>query len=302
MNCLMPVLITKNLDQAKYPKGLEVPCGKCLNCRIRKRKEWGMRCLHELSTHENIACFVTLTYDDQHIPWCKSLVKSDLQKFFKRLRKSLEPTDRKIRYFACGEYGDITQRPHYHMIIFGLSLSPTDKKYIISAWPFCDWNNPHILHKSFGIAEPDSINYVSAYIEKKLSGKLGIKEYAEQNRESVFKISSLGIGRDYAYTNAESIKINEYLTMNGTKMSIPRYYLKKLEIEVDKFNPHILAKQKEVNNIYTGHAVPDSMLELLSDNRTITKLKSKINDARKQHDKNLQARIDNKTSKKTKGM
>ena len=91
-----------------------------------------MRMLHELSDYED-AVFVTLTYDEDHIPSNHSLKKSDLQKWFKRVRKEIEP--KKIRYFACGEYGDKTQRPHYHAIIFGLSLRADDKMVMQSKWP-----------------------------------------------------------------------------------------------------------------------------------------------------------------------
>ena len=75
---------------------------------------------------------------------------------------------KKIRYFACGEYGDRTARPHYHAIVFGLSLSSDDKQMVKDSWPFCDWSNCSIARNSFGMAEPDSISYVAQYIDKNL--------------------------------------------------------------------------------------------------------------------------------------
>ena len=125
MNCLNPITLF-SVDRAKYPDGLDVPCGKCMACRMTRRKEWSLRMLHELKYH-NDASFVTLTYDDNHVPDCQSLVKADLQKFFKRLRKLIAP--RKIRYFACGEYGRRTGRPHYHAILYNSGLS---QEHIIS--------------------------------------------------------------------------------------------------------------------------------------------------------------------------
>lgn len=67
--------------------------------------------------------FVTLTYDDEHLPLSPSglptLRYSDVQKFLKRLRTN---SGQKFRYFAASEYGDRTQRPHYHLIIYGLDI------------------------------------------------------------------------------------------------------------------------------------------------------------------------------------
>ena len=103
-----------------YPDGLEIPCGKCILCRKQKAAEWSLRMYHELSTSQK-ASFVTLTYDDTKLPANQTLVKAHLQNFMKRLRKRIEPE--KLRYYAVGEYGDKTQRPHYHMILFNHRLS-----------------------------------------------------------------------------------------------------------------------------------------------------------------------------------
>nr|WAE43903.1 MAG: replication initiator protein [Microviridae sp.] len=257
-----------------------------------------MRILHELSSWNNKASFITLTYDDEHLPPNASLVKNDLQLFFKRLRKSLEPYKRKIKYFASGEYGSTTNRPHYHMIVFGLDLSKDDKQFIINAWHNCDWKNPHILQKSFGIAEPDSINYVSAYIHDKLSGEMAIEEYTNYGREPVFKISSLGIGKQFAFDNKQQIKDNKFITMFGTKMSIPRYYIKKLDIDVDTLKQFAIKKQTDVNEIYIKRKIPDSCIDYMLSNKERTKLSSDIDKAVKQHDLNLHAKISLKKRQK----
>lgn len=111
---------------------VEIPCGKCSGCKIDYSRQWANRCMLELEYHKS-AYFVTLTYDDLHVPrtWyadphtgealpAYTLCKRDIQLFFKRLRKHFP--DQKIRYFGCSEYGPKTQRPHYHFIIFGLEL------------------------------------------------------------------------------------------------------------------------------------------------------------------------------------
>ena len=121
MQCTKPITLFK-VGTKTYPLGLEVPCGKCLHCRKKQRSEWAMRLYHELGYHQD-SVFLTLTYNDKSLPKNDSLVKRDLQLFFKRLRKAL-PSDKKIKYFACGEYGDDKECPHYHAIVFGLGLKP----------------------------------------------------------------------------------------------------------------------------------------------------------------------------------
>ncbi|ACZ33198.1 conserved hypothetical protein [Chlamydia pneumoniae LPCoLN] len=92
-----------------------MPCLKCRFCRTQHAKVWSYRCVHEASLYEK-NCFLTLTYDDKHLPQYGSLVKLHLQLFLKRLRDRISP--HKIRYFGCGEYGTKLQRPHYHLLIF----------------------------------------------------------------------------------------------------------------------------------------------------------------------------------------
>lgn len=229
MNCLNPITLF-SVDRAKYPDGLDVPCGKCMACRMTKRKEWSLRMLHELKYH-NDASFVTLTYDDNHIPDCQSLVKADLQKFFKRLRKSIAP--RKIRYFACGEYGRKTGRPHYHAILYNNGLSPEHITSVMRSWTYCDWNNSAICRGSFAPVTPASINYVAGYIQDKLDGELAHEVYTLSGREPVFRLSSKGIGRDYADQYIDKLTTDQYVTVNGCKVALPRYYVKRCNIELD---------------------------------------------------------------------
>ena len=116
----------------EYARGdFQVPCGKCLCCRASKSKEWALRLKHEQAFWDREG-FITLTYADEYLPTGGVLVKRDLVNFFKRLRKAISP--RKIRYFACGEYGTRTCRPHYHAIVFGIDSRDSD--IVAKAWPF----------------------------------------------------------------------------------------------------------------------------------------------------------------------
>lgn len=65
---------------------LELPCGQCIGCRLERSRQWAMRCVHEASMHDN-NCFITLTYNPENLPPDGGLIKSDFQKFMKRLRK-----------------------------------------------------------------------------------------------------------------------------------------------------------------------------------------------------------------------
>ena len=103
---------------------LTVPCGMCMGCRIDYSREWAIRCVHESKMHKQNA-FVTLTYDNYFLPEYGSLRKSHVSKFIKALRQS---TGKRIKFFASGEYGSQTDRPHYHILLFGYDFP--DKKLV----------------------------------------------------------------------------------------------------------------------------------------------------------------------------
>ena len=105
---------------------LELNCGRCIGCKIERSRQWSIRIMHE-SMLWDMNSFTTLTYNDEHLP--DELKKKHVQAFFKSLRKTLERKGRgKIRYYAVGEYGDRTKRPHYHLCIF--NYWPPDAKLI----------------------------------------------------------------------------------------------------------------------------------------------------------------------------
>lgn len=123
-------------------RGVPFGCGKCLACRVKTRREWTSRLILEMLGHDSGA-FVTLTYSEDYVPVTESghrtLSLRDLQLFLKRLRRNLEERKKSkhpIRYYACGEYGTRgTQRPHYHIIFFGVSDLDLDFiKSVYAAW------------------------------------------------------------------------------------------------------------------------------------------------------------------------
>lgn len=230
MKCTSPYI----LKQEPY-EGVPVPCRNCLACRITRSSEWAMRINHEFLTWEH-GCFITLTYDEEHLPENKSLVKKDLQKFFKRLRYHLGKK-RRIKYFACGEYGDKRKRPHYHAIILGISMDehkleqcPKNGYYVLEG-PLKESWDKGIIH--VGEVNNDTIGYVTHYIDKKMTGKLAEEQYEGTGRRAPFQLQSQGFGLDYALKNEAMIKENLFILHKNKKKPIPNYYRQKLDIKDD---------------------------------------------------------------------
>ena len=233
---------------------------------------------------------MTITY-----PQTIALKKRHLQLFIKRLRKNLG--ERRIKYFACGEYGGQTMRPHYHAILFGSGLTREDKNRVIDCWPLCDWTQPSIKKNSFGIAEPDSIRYVAQYIDKKFTGDLAEEIYTNQGIEPVFRLLSQGIGLQYALDNKSQIEELSYITLKGVKHSVPRYYIKKLDLDVDKLRELALVNDCEKNEHYSSINIStDDAMRSLNPELIHSIYDGELR-SRKQKKRNLEAKVMLKQSK-----
>lgn len=139
------------------------PCQQCFPCRINRRRLWAHRLDLESQMHGD-SSFVTLTYDDEHLPLGGSLAPDDPQKWLKRLRKVLAPE--KVRYFLAGEYGPETFRPHYHAAIFGLAASVAGGVDGCAGVVRDTWN----LGNTFvGPLSRDGAMYVAGYVTKKMT-------------------------------------------------------------------------------------------------------------------------------------
>lgn len=218
---LMPISNTHSEDR-KY---VITSCKECFACRLNRSREWAVRCvLHSRMYDEK--CFITLTYDDQHLPSDLSLHHDHFQKFMKRLRKR---TGLKIGYYMCGEYGELYNRPHYHAIIFG--WDPKDKKL----WSVRNGNN---LYRSdlleglwpFGFSTVgevtfDSAAYVARYVMKKVTGEKAEEVYS--GRVPPYNKMSLkpGIGRPYLEKYGKVDYERDFVIIgNGMKAKIPTYF------------------------------------------------------------------------------
>lgn len=213
---------------------MHVPCGHCVSCRIAHSREWAVRLIHEMGYYDS-AVFCTLTYNDENLPSDLSLDKSELQKFFKRLRKGL---DQKIKYYASGEYGERNDRPHYHCIILG--LSPLDKSLIERAWPY------GFVH--CGSVTYDSARYVADYVFKRYDGEMRRRVYGD--RQEPFQLQSLGVGKRYAEDNAEQIVSRLDITVFGDHVGIPRYYKRVLGLDASVLGDQAAEHNKDLNESY----------------------------------------------------
>lgn len=206
------------------------PCGQCIACRLNYARNWSIRLMDEARCWQDTS-FLTLTYDDDHLPADGSIHKEEVQKFMKRLRKSLG--GKEIKYFACGEYGEKYGRPHYHVALFGVGVdSPVyDVEYIqkdkIWRGTMDTWKNGLI---GVGDLTVDSANYVAGYMVKKVKGKGAEHHYKQLGIEPEFALMSRrpAIGLRYALKNSDVYRENEFVLIKGHKYPLPRYYRQKL--------------------------------------------------------------------------
>lgn len=132
------------------------PCAQCHACRVNARRTWVTRMMLESCAHPR-TWFVTLTYNDDHLPVGGTLVPRDLTLFLKRFRKSMEPD--LVRFFGVGEYGDRSMRPHYHAIVWTPDRADVPD-LVEKAWP--------LGFVKVGLASRQALEYVCGYVLKKL--------------------------------------------------------------------------------------------------------------------------------------
>jgi len=201
-----------------FKKFFTVPCGKCIGCRLEYSRQWAVRCMNELKTTEGQSWFLTITYDNDHLPRrtfqaeetgvrveMPTLRPKDLQDFFKRLRERLRRAGKPdIRYYACGEYGDELKRPHYHAIVFNLNLddlvyykSIRGHEYYNSSFLDSVWANQGFIVCSDVSFE--ACAYVARYVMKKAKGPAGISYASDNNLEEEFVRMSRRPGIGYQY-------------------------------------------------------------------------------------------------------
>jgi len=226
---------------------INIPCARCIGCRLAKSSEWGLRGRHESMLHSE-ACFITPTYADEHVPKDGSLRYEDLQKFFKRARHAIAP--KRIRFLACGEYGEELGRPHYHACIWGhswiedryqWSKSKTGGMQYRSAALEKLWPHGHILISDLS---EQLVAYVARYTMKKVVGREADNHYTSVDTETgellrrtpefAHMSTRPGIGAGWLEKYSGDIA-HGYAVAGGKRRPVPAYYLRKLK----RMNPDL---------------------------------------------------------------
>lgn len=226
-----------------------LPCGQCIACRLERSRQWAMRCVHEARSHKE-TCFITLTYDEDHLPESKTLVKRHLQLFFKRLRKH---NGEGIRFFACGEYGELNERPHYHSAVF--AWRPDDLvlyRYVNNLPLYTSDKLSKLWTHGFvtvGDLTFESAAYVARYCLKKVTGKPAKDYYNGREPEFTNMSRRPGIGKGYFDTYKRDIyAIDGVIMRNGLKMKPPKYYDYQYGSIQPQHMEQIKCKRKEMQN------------------------------------------------------
>lgn len=200
----------------EFREFLSIPCGKCAGCQLDASLVWSIRAYHESTLHRQNS-FVTLTYDEKHLPKDGKISKRELQNFFKRLRKHQGKFfEEKIRYVACGEYGGLTRRPHYHCIIFGRDwleqkVPVNDKLY--TAPDLIDiWGNGHVSIAPVNMA---TICYVNGYVSKKMNDK----------DTFILRSNKPGIGHEWIDKYFRDSVHTGMVVIEGREYPIPKRYM-----------------------------------------------------------------------------
>lgn len=241
MSCNTPLKVKQGKNY------ITVPCRKCMGCRIQKRNYYSMLARFESFSYyqKNLdSSFVTLTYDDDNLPANGSLSIDESKKFVKRLREHLSRSDfptrfiqsfgRQIevpdfKYYICGEYGEETFRPHYHIILFGVNT------FIASDFARRAWSKGNITVSALNGAR---IRYCMKYIDKQFDSDI----VPDNSFQVPFSTWSKGLGQDFIMDNFESVLKNNGINNGGVITPLNQYYRRLYGIES---NVNIMDLQKE---------------------------------------------------------
>ena len=277
-------------------KPFNLPCSKCIGCRLNYARSWALRCqLEALSHKEN--CFITLTFSPEVLekrknPW--SVDKRDFQLFMKKLRKKY---GEHIRYFHCGEYGEKSHRPHYHALIFGHDFrikTNTNKVQKFGKGKFPLYNSEELNklwsmgHCTVGELNFDTASYTARYVTKKIKGEaskihINPETGVVTNIEDVYctmsrgnkKTENKGIGHDAYNKYKHRWYGNDFIVnSNGIKMKPPRYFDKLYEEEYpEKFEAIKKARKETLDTV--GLSITDPKYKRLREIEEVKLLKLK---------------------------
>lgn len=253
-----------------------IPCGRCVGCLTDRARSWTVRILHESSLYEK-NCFITLTFDDKFLPPNGSLVAGgkDFRLFMRRLRKALKAVGQKVRFFHCGEYGDLLKRPHHHAVLFGfdfpdkVAMGGSGKNIFYSSeilrslWPYG--------FSSVGELTEASAAYVAGYVVKKVLGAGSRRHYDGKVPEYVSMSRKPGIASDWIRLYGSDVYPDDFVVLkSGLKLRPPRFY----DSVFDRDNPSDFSVIKS-RRIDRCKISVDNTIDRLKVREEVSKLKLK---------------------------
>lgn len=278
--------VTWNPHQGYEDLGFQIKCCQCQGCRYDRTLAWATRMHHEALMHDENS-FLTLTYDRKHLPLSGTLDFKDHQKFAKSLRKHLTPKNpharlyqRRIKYYACGEYGEKTLRPHFHTCLFGLDWQDKELWKIQNGESL--YTSP-TLNKIWGKGRAvigaltfASAAYVARYILKKITGRDATQHYQIEHpitgeiydAEPERALISQGLGKAWFEKFSGDVYPQDFLTINGKAVKPPRAYDKWMEEKDPELMARVRARRQvsgdefAENNTYERLRVREEVLHI----------------------------------------
>jgi hypothetical protein len=231
-----------SFSEIKDSREIRLKCGNCLGCRLERRDMWALRCYCESKMHRD-NCFITLTYDDEHLPMHGSLCYRDFQLFMMRLRKRCGSG---IRFFMCGEYGENFDRPHFHALLFGHRFDDITPANGVFSHSRCYRSETleKLWTKGFstvGEVTFASARYTAAYCVKKVTGPLAEEHYKRVDTRTgeivtvTPEFAHMSLKPGIGFTYLEKYWRDMYMTghnaviVDGKKKKIPRYFDKRMD-------------------------------------------------------------------------
>lgn len=239
--------ITFRWAEADTSRPTETPCGRCIGCRLAWAREWGIRMMHEFNTtesrHPGMTYFCTFTYSEEHLPWSEesgtmTLRPLDFTLFMKRLRYDQveRGNDGKIRYFQGGEYGEKTERPHHHALLYAIKLddlkrlnprTPAARALYASDYLSRLWQKGHVTVATNVTLQ--AARYIAAYVTKKKWAQSATdleKHYHGRTPEYHTMSRRPGLGREFwDRFHQDIINARHVSVLHSTrKLPVPRYY------------------------------------------------------------------------------
>lgn len=282
--CFRPIKILNpsRSYRSDVPKYLYVPCGHCQDCQRVRHNEWFFRALMEWNYYRSIGgavYFVTLTYNDENLPYyslpdgtqIKCFDKRHIHNFIKYLRiylARLHLEHKGIKYLICSEYSDVnSKRPHYHgLLYFPYHIPCVGRNSLFTRLMETCWQHGFIVCSKFGwqILTAKGIRYATKYVCKDIGYyNENLRRYLEvsdvtEHKRRLSDIrpylprhwQSVGFGSPFLDVIRNQKDIVRFLFRDSYNLNIdkspdfriPRYYHLKFEKSVAKDISKILDK------------------------------------------------------------